>query len=244
MSGDGTKPINPINPAEATQGAIPVGGTGESFYTGLPSNYVTPSGRKPKDIYDRNGKKVGETYYSPTLDANVILQQTNPEKMLTVLQGLAERGAYGSSGRVDKILSDKSRAAFADLLIFANVAGLPWDLAYQEYIKQVPKGISGAKAPAIRVTSKDDVLLAVKKAAQDLLGVELSPEDEAPIVEAFRQREIRQAQKASAGGVYEDAPTAAVFAEQQIRKTRGAEVQVQTMANLADIMDSVIKGLA
>jgi hypothetical protein len=94
------------------------------------------------------------------------------------------------------------------------------------------------------VTNREEVLLAVKKAAQDLLGVELSPEDEAPIAEAFRRREIRQGQLASAGGVYEDAPSAAVFAEQQIRKTRGAEVQVQSMANFADIMDNVIKGLA
>lgn len=241
MSNDGTQPVNP---AAGVIGAIPVGGASTDFYTGLPAGYAPPSGRKPKSIYDKNGKEVGQTYYNPTLDANVILQQTDSKKMQIVLEGLAARGAYGASGKVDGILTDKSRAAFADLLVYANVAGLPWDLAYQEYIKQVPPSTVGGKAPSIRVTSKDDVLVAVKKVAQDLLGVELSPEDEAPIVEAFRQREIRQGKLAAAGGVYEDAPSAAVFAEQQIRKTRGQEVQVQTMANLAEIMDGVIKGLA
>jgi hypothetical protein len=240
MSEDGT---TPINPAKGVLGDIPVGGT-TGFYTGLPEGYVPPSGRKPKKVYDKSGREVGETYYSPTLDANVILQQTDPKKMRYVLDGLAARGLYGSSGKVDGILTDKSRAAFADLLVYANVAGLPWDLAYQEYIKKVPPSQLGGKAPSIRVTSKDDVLVAVKKAAQDLLGVELSPEDEAPIVEAFRQREIRQGRMAAAGGIYEDAPSASVFAEQQIRKTRAGEVQVQTMANLAEIMDGVIKGLA
>jgi hypothetical protein len=238
---DGTQPIP--NPAQTVLGAIPSGGQTD-FYTGLPSGYAPPSGRKPKDIYGANGKVVGQTYYSPTLDANVILQQTDPKKMRYILDGLAARGAYGASGKVDGILTDKSRAAFGDLLIFANVSGLPWDQAYQEYIKQVPPGQTGGKAPSIRVTNREEVLLAVKKAAQDLLGVELSPEDEAPIAEAFRRREIRQGQLASSGGVYEDAPSAAVFAEQQIRKTRGAEVQVQSMANFADIMDNVIKGLA
>jgi hypothetical protein len=241
MMADGTQPIP--NPAQSVIGAIPAGGSTD-FYTGLPSGYTPPSGRKPKDIYGPNGKVVGQTYYSPTLDANVILQQTDPKKIRYVLDGLAARGAYGSSGKVDGILTDKSRAALGDLLIFANVAGLPWDQAYQEYIKQVPPGQTGGKAPSIRVTNKEEVLLAVKKVAQDLLGVELSPEDEAPIVEAFRRREVRQGTVASGGGVYEDAPSAAVFAEQQIRKTRGAEVQVQSMANFADIMDSVIKGLA
>lgn len=238
---DGTTPIP--NPAQSVLGSIPAGGSTD-FYTGLPTGYTPPSGRKPKDVYGADGKVAGQTYYSPTLDANVILQQTDPKKIRYVLDGLAARGAYGSSGKVDGILTDKSRAAFADLLIYANVAGLPWDQAYQEYIQKVPPGQVGGKAPSIRVTNKEEVLLAVKKAAQDLLGVQLSPEDEAPIAEAFRQREIRQGRLAAGGGVYEDAPSAALFAEQQIRKTRGAEVQVQSMANFADIMDNVIKGLA
>ena len=167
---DGTQPIP--NPAQSVLGAIPSGGSTD-FYTGLPSGYTPPSGRKPKDIYGPDGKVVGQTYYSPTLDANVILQQTDPKKMRYILDGLAARGAYGASGKVDGILTDKSRSAFGDLLIFANVSGLPWDQAYQEYIKQAPQGQTGGKAPSIRVTNREEVLLAVKKAAQDLLGVEL-----------------------------------------------------------------------
>ena len=115
---DGTQPIP--NPAQSVLGAIPSGGSTD-FYTGLPSGYTPPSGRKPKDIYGPDGKVVGQTYYSPTLDANVILQQTDPKKMRYILDGLATRGAYGASGKVDGILTDKSRSAFGDLLIFANV---------------------------------------------------------------------------------------------------------------------------
>lgn len=230
----------PVNPAEKVQGVLPRGGsTGSSYYTGVPEGYVPPTGRKPKKITDAKGNEF-EVFYSPTLDANVILNSLDPKSRATILGGLATKISEYEPGTG---YEDKDKKAFADLLEYANVAGLPYAEAYRDFMQRVPNSSYAKKAPSIRVASLDDVKTVVRRSSRELLGYEIDDMTAGNIAGGFRKMEIAEGQRQAVGGVYEAASDPSVFAEQQILKRFGPEAQSFAAGNYAQIMDQSIKAL-
>lgn len=233
-------PTPPINPAEAILGSIPIAGAETTGYTGVPGDYVPPSGRKPKRI-TINGKET-ELFYNTKLDANVILNSLSPESRKQILTGLATKGAYGSQ-QPGNGFEEKDKNAFADLLEYANIVGLPYAEAYRDFMQRVPSSTSLKKAPSVRLTSPDDLKVVFRKASQDLLGYELDDATAQRFTKSYQQMEMAEGQRQAAGGAYVSAAAPSTVAEQQIRKQFGAEVQAVQAGDYAAIMDRRIKEL-
>lgn len=230
----------PVNPAQGILGNIPAGGsTGSSYYTGVPEGYVPPTGRKPKKIKDAKGNEF-EVFYSPTLDANVILNSLDPKSRATILSGLATKISGYEPGTG---YEDKDKKAFADLLEYANVAGLPYAEAYRDFMQRVPNSSYVKKAPSVRVTSADDLKAVFRKASTDLLGYEVDDATAQSFAQSYRQMEVAEGRKQAAGGVYEAAAAPSTVAEQQILQQFKPEAQSFAAGNYAQIMDARIKEL-
>lgn len=228
------------NPAEDVLGPIPTGGTAQAGYTGVPSGYVPPSKRAPKPVFDDKGKVAAYTFYDLVTDRNVILQQMDATARTKLLNGLALRMSGYKPGTG---LEDKDKSAFADLLLYANVAGKPWSEAYVEFVRTTPVVQRVEKAPTIRVTSPDDVKAVFRKTAQDLLGRDVGDMEAAKFADIYQKLQIGTAQRAQAGGVVVEEPSAGVLAEQQIEQRFGAEAQAYRAMQFMSVMDAAIKKL-
>jgi hypothetical protein len=231
----------PVNPAAPMLGDIPSRTTASTStsYAGVPQDFVPQSGKQPKPVKNSDGT-TSYTYYNPTLDANVILQSMNPELLNGVLKGLAKKNPNYKPGNGR---SDSDINAFSDVLLFANVAGLPWDQAYAQYLKTVPDSMSTKKAPSIRVTSPDDLRVVFKKTAQDLLGREISGMEADQFIKSYNQMEVATGMKQDAGGTYASEAAPGTVAETQIRSQFGEEAQAFKASGFASIMDNMIKQL-
>lgn len=232
----------PANPAAAVQGAIPAGGSSQGrslSYAGIPQDFLPDSGKLPKPVKDPKTGAISYTYYDLNLDANVIYQSMNPELRKKVFDGLARKDGSSSVNRN----SDKEKSLLGDLLLYANIAGLPWQTAYEDYMKKLPDSTSSKKAPSVRVTSPDDLDVVFRKTAQDLLGYELPPDAAKRFAQSYNQLEIRSAQQAAGGGVYTAEAAPGTVAEKQILKQFKPEAQSFAAGNYAQIMDESIKRL-
>lgn len=240
-------PNPPVNPAEAAGlGGVPQGGAlAPSFSTGVPFDYVPSSGLLPKEVRTRNADgtvTVSRRFYDLNNDAGALLYQMSESARKVLLASMHDKGLYGN-GTPGNGLEDKDKSAFTTVLEFANFAGMPWAEAWAEYYKRVPNSVGVRKAPAVRVTSGADLEVVFKRTASELLGRELTPEDNARFAKLYQGMEVQAGQRASAGGVYQDAPTAGTVAENQIQKQFGAEAQSFKAGGMAQIMDEMIKGL-
>jgi hypothetical protein len=231
----------PINPAASTLGVIPSStATGTSTtYAGVPQDFVPQSGKQPKAIKNPDGT-TSYTYYNPTLDANVILQSMDPKLSNSILKELAKKNPNYKPGNGR---SDSDISAFGDVLLFANVAGLPWDQAYAQYLKTVPNSMSTKKAPSIRVTSPDDLKAIFSKTGEELLGRKVDPAMADSFVKAYNQMEIASGMKQDAGGTYTAEAAPGTIAEKQIKDQFGQEAQAFKASGFASIMDNMIKQL-
>lgn len=232
-----TPPINPVVPKP---GPVPTSNSqGTSLnYAGLPAG-TTGTGGKPIGK-DATGKPI-YGYYDLQLDANVLYQTMDEVERKTILNGLALKGLYGSSRPFTD--PDNDRNVISELLLFANIAKLDYKRAYEQYVKTVPNSTGTKKAPAIRVTSPDDLNVVFRKTAQELLGYELPADVAQKFAQSYNQLEIQSGQRAAAGGVYTAEAAPSTVAEQQIRKKFGTEVQAVQAGNYAQIMDQRIAAL-
>lgn len=233
-------PTPPTNPAEDILGPLPVAGTETTGYTGVPGDYVPPSGKKPKQI--KVGNKIVEVFYNTKLDANVILNILSPESRNRILTGLATRGAYGSK-QPGNGFEQKDKDAFADLLEYANIVGLPYAEAYRDFMQRVPASTTVKKAPSVRLTSPDDLKVVFRKASTDLLGYELDDATAQRFAKSYQQMEMVESQRQAAGGAYVSAAKPSTVAERQILRQFKPEAQSFAAGNLAQIMDESIKAL-
>lgn len=237
----GQKPPSTSSTTSGWIQGIPVGGTqSSSYYTGVPQDFSPDSGVKPKEIRDPKTGKISNVYYSPELDANVILRSIDDVLRGKMLKGIATKisGYEPGSG-----YEDKDKKAFAGLLEYANIVGLPWANAYANFMQNIPNSSYVKKAPSVRVTSADDLKAVFRKASTDLLGYEVDDATAQSFAQSYRQIEIAEGQKQSGGGVYEAAASPSTIAEKQILQQFKPEAQSFAAANYAQIMDARIKEL-
>jgi hypothetical protein len=230
----------PVNPAEGVLGAIPGGGVSVSFTTGLPADYVSPTGQLPYLQKDPKTGKITSRFYDIRNDPRVLLNSLNETERKKILTGLATKISGYDPGTG---FEDKDYSAFGDLLTYANLTGKPYFQAYNEFMQRVPNSSYVKKAPSIRVTSTDDVKTLVRRSSRELLGYEIDDMTANRIAGGFRQMEIVEGQRQAAGGVYEAATDPSVFAEQKILEQFAPQAQSFAAGNLASIMDQSIKAL-
>ena len=231
---------DPVNPAENILGAIPGGGMAVSFTTGLPADYPSPTGQLPYLQKDPKTGKITSRFYDIRNDPRVLLNSLNEVERNKILTGIATKVSGYEPGTG---FENKDYDAFGDLLVYANLTGKPYFEAYNEFMQRVPNSSYVKKAPSIRVTSTDDVKTVVRRSSKEVLGYEIDDMTAGRIAAGYRQMEIAEGQRQSAGGVYEAATDPSVFAEQQILQQFKPEAQSFAAGNYAQIMDARIKEL-
>lgn len=190
--------------------------------------------------------------YDLTTQPRYILTTMEPRKREEILRELYLRGGYQGQKRGNGI-SNSDISAFQDYLNYANIMGVNYEKALYLYKDQNPVnpylqaggGGGGRKAPR-QVTNPDDLKAVFKKASQDLLGRAIDDNVAEQFVQSFQNQQLQQQTQleTQSGGVVAQAPDAGVAAEKMIERKFGEEVRVQNAANLGNIMDKMIKGLA
>ena len=228
------------NPAAEAIGELNITPSTGTYYTGVPSGYRPPDGQPPKEIFDEKGRVQARVFYDVSNDANVILQTLSPKLRDQILTGLESKVSGYKKGTG---FDDKDRAAFRDLLVFANIAGKPVLEAYNLFMKTVPNAQKTGRAPTIRVTSEDDIKAVFRKTARDLLGRELGDEAATKFAKTYQNLQIDAARRAEAGGVVVQEPDAGVLAERQIESQMGVQTQAYRASQFMGIMDESIRKL-
>jgi hypothetical protein len=194
----------------------------------------TSFGYVGQNLVDGNGTLV-RGQYDPSGEAYSELAKMPLAERLSFLNSLQARGLYGSSRPSTTGFDTKDFSAMSEFLRFANAQGVTADVAQTQLLTMFPASGGGR---AIRTTAKADIRSVFKNTTRQLLGRDLSPDEIEKFVKAYEGKEIAQA----TGGV--KAPSLQTAAEVAVQQQHGGEAQAMGMANLMDILDKKIKGLA
>ena len=197
--------------------------TGSSSFGYIGQNLVNSDGIAVRGQYDPSNEAYSELARMPVAER------------LSFLNSLKSRGLYGSSSPSTTGFDSKDLTAMGEFLRFANAQGVTSDVAHSQLLTMFPS-VGGGRA--IRTTAKADIRSVFKNTTRQLLGRDLSPEEIEKFVRAYEGKEITEA----TGGV--KAPSLSVAAEEAVQQQYGGEAQAMGMANLMDILDKKIKGLA
>jgi hypothetical protein len=173
--------------------------------------------------------------YDPSNEAYSELARMPVAERLTFLNSLKSRGLYGSSKPSTTGFDSKDLSAMGEFLRFANAQGVTADVAHSQLLSMFPAVGSGK---VIRTTAKADIRAVFKNTTRQLLGRDLNPDEIEKFVKAYEGKEITEGR----GGV--KAPSIANAAEEAVQQQYGGEAQAMGMADLMDLMDKKIKGLA
>lgn len=173
--------------------------------------------------------------YDPSNEAYSELAKMPVAERLSFLNSLQSRGLYGSSRPSTTGFDSKDLTAMGEFLRFANAQGVTADVAHSQLLTMFPAQGGGR---AIRTTAKTDIRAVFKNTTRQLLGRDLSPDEIEKFVRAYEGKEITEA----TGGM--KAPSIANAAEEAVQQQYSGEAQAMGMANLMDILDKKIKGLA
>lgn len=220
-----------------------IGVTGTKTYdpmTGRPTGYY---GYQTKQMlpqtsgFEPGGQVVTENpkYFSGDED---MLNKFSPEDIATIQQSLSFNGLLGRK-YTPGIVDNSTRSAFRELLGIANRQTTDWQTTLGT-ISQVKS--QGSSIGTYSVSNPDDLKAVFRKAAQDMLGRNLGDGDINSLVETFQAREKQQAVQSASGGKIIQAPSPQTFAQQQIAKDFGEEVDVRKMDNIFSAIDQALSG--
>jgi hypothetical protein len=173
--------------------------------------------------------------YDPSNEAYSELARMPVAERLGFLNSLKSRGLYGSSSPSTTGFDSKDLTAMGEFLRFANAQGVTADVAQSQLLTMFPAVGSGR---TIRTTAKADIRAVFQNTTRQLLGRDLSQDEIEKFVKAYEGKEITE----GSSGV--KAPSIANAAEETVQQQFGGEAQAMGMANLMDILDKKIKGLA
>jgi hypothetical protein len=197
------------------------GSTVSFDYTG--NNLVNKSGAIARPQYD------------PNTEAYTYIAKMDTTERLDFLNKLYSRGLYNGSKPSTTGFASKDVGAVQDFMLYANSKRATGDVALSLLLSEFGN-VGGAKA--IRTTAKQDIRSVFKDATRRLLGRDVTDDQIEKFVKAYEGKEITEAK----GGV--KAPSLQTAAEVQVEQQFGGEAKAIGMANLMDLMDKKIKGLA
>lgn len=147
-----------------------------------------------------------------------------------------------SSGYTPGVVDDKTRSSFRELLGMANTMGTDYITALGS-VQQARQesGVAGGGLRTYQISNPDDLRAVFRKAAQDLLGRNLEDGDLNKLISTFQAQEEQYSRAAQGGGgVVTAAPSAQTFAQTQIQKDFGEEVDTQKMDTLFSNIDQML----
>jgi hypothetical protein len=215
-----------LNPEDIVGVTMPTGGlqiSGPTSFGYVGQNLVNPDGTITRGQYDPSGEAYSELAKMPIAER------------ISFLNSLQSRGLYGSSRPSTTGFDSRDLSAMSEFLRFSNAQGVVADVAKSQLLTMFPAQGGGR---AIRTTAKTDIRAVFKNTTRQLLGRDLSPTEIEKFVKAYEGKEISE----GSGGV--KAPTLSNAAEEAVQQQYGGEAQAMGMANLMDILDKKIKGLA
>jgi hypothetical protein len=216
-----------LNPEDIVGVTMPTGGpqiSGPTSFGYVGQNLVNSDGTITRGQYDPSGEAYSE-----------LARMTDVSVRLSFLNSLKARGLYGSSRVSTTGFDSADLSAMGQFLRFANSQGVVAEVAHSQLLTMFPAQGGGR---AIRTTAKTDIRAVFKNTTRQLLGRDLSPTEIEKFVKAYEGKEISE----GSGGV--KAPTLSNAAEEAVQQQYGDEAQAMGMANLMDILDKKIKGLA
>lgn len=160
---------------------------------------------------------------------------------IAVVQAQMKSNGFLSGVYTPGIVDNKTRAGFRNLLGVANRMGSDWQTALGS-VSQARKeaGIQAGGLRTYTVDNPEDLKAVFRKAAQDMLGRNLQDGDLNALVQSFQQQQAQyQRQAQTVGGVVTQAPSAQAFAESQIQKDFGKEVDTRKIDRLFSVFDKV-----
>lgn len=199
--------------------------SGPTSFGYIGTNLVGADGSITRGQYDAKGEAFSE-----------LAKFADSATRLAFLKSLKDRNLYGSSKVSATGLDTQDLAAMEVFLNFANVQGVTSEVAFSQLQTMYPA--TGGGGTAVRTTAKADIRSVFKKTAREILGRDLPPDAIEKFVQAYEGKEITE----GTGGV--KAPSIAVAAEEAVQQQFGGEASAMGMANLMDLMDKKIKGLA
>lgn len=215
-----------LNPEDIVGVTMPTGGlqiSGPTSFGYVGQNLVNSDGTITRGQYDPSGEAYSELAKMPIAER------------ISFLNSLQSRGLYGSGRPSTTGFDSRDLSAMSEFLRFSNAQGVTADVAQSQLLTMFPAQGGGR---AIRTTAKTDIRAVFKNTTRQLLGRDLSPTEIEKFVRAYEGKEISE----GSGGV--KAPTLSNAAEEAVQQQYGGEAQAMGMANLMDILDKKIKGLA
>jgi hypothetical protein len=223
-----------LNPEDIVSAQMPTPGeitsarareiAGPTSFGYVGTNLVGADGSITRGQYDAKGEAFSE-----------LAKFADSATRLAFLKSLKDRNLYGSSKVSTTGLDTQDLAAMEVFLNFANVQGVTSEVAFSQLQTMYPASGGGR---AIRTTPKADIRAVFRTTTRQLLGRDLPPDAIEKFVQAYEGKEITE----GGGGV--KAPTIGNAAEEAVQQQFGGEANAMGMANLMDLMDRKIKGLA
>lgn len=238
-TGGSSIPVGGVSPASRT--AIGVKGTATyNVSTGEKTGYtgytIPGSAQSP---YGRSGMRVSEPqYFSGDED---MIGKMGRDSIANLQYQMVQNGIM-SSGYTPGVVDDKTRSSFRELLGMANTMGTDYVTALGSVSQaRQQAGVGNTGLRTYQISNPDDLRVVFRKAAQDLLGRNLDDGDLNKLISTFQAQEEQYSRKAQGGGgVVTAAPNAQTFAQTQIQKDFGEEVDTQKMDTLFSNIDQML----
>jgi len=159
----------------------------DGITTGVPKGFVAPR------IREDGGRFVPRRAnpYDINNEANVILASMEPVKRNRLLTEMWRRDMYTGKTKPGNGVSDRDRAAFADLLRYANAKGVDWEPAFGLLRQEFPPdtGLGTGGGAGFRVTPRQDVVASIDSASAQALGRKFTDQVTGNLVKQIQGRE-------------------------------------------------------
>lgn len=169
-------------------------------------NPLSPKMYSGEYLVDENSV-ISRAPYDTKQDQYDELYKLSDFERSSYLNVLASRGFYGSGKPSQLGTLDKDRAAFQELLTYANARGRTWRGLIGELLTMPGTGVT--RGNRYRVSAPEDITAYLRKSSLERLGRTMSKADVDKAIAAIQQQEATKGPAA---------PAVSVMAEQQVSK--------------------------
>lgn len=224
-------------------------GSGNAFAGGIDPNYVPPTTASMKDP--------NSPYIYKTQDWQLLLSLPQDD-VISIQRNLMKAFPGFKPGQIGNRYDPKTISKFKEALARINQFSIDKTdamgigirgkattdavAALAKFPMSSSSDSSGGGANPTRVTSPTDLKAIFRKVAQDSLGRTLGDGDINRMIEAYQSNELSYQKTYSAGGASTAAPDPTTFAQSQIEKDFGGEVNVNKLDSIFANFDKVLSG--
>lgn len=219
---------------EGTQTLNPLTGEPTGYF-----GYTTSKQLQQLGGFEPGGQVVTSNpkYFSGDEDS---ITRFSTEQIANIQYQLSKNGLM-SRKYTPGVVDNTTRSGFRELLGIANREGIDWGEALG-VVNKAMEGAGTGKVQAYQMTNPDDLKVVFRKAAQEMLGRNLQDGDLNRLVQTFQQQEVAYQKQAALGGEVTATPSPTTFAERNIEKDFGKEVNLQKMENIFKSIDQALTG--